>query len=117
MVHLPVTCCKLKYFHILDSVSVDSCSNHSGCPVAEFKVLLIGEHGVGKTALLLRHLTGEFFQGGEAAKSRLATWQRKWKGIKLSTFFCFFFDCPLRSKSLFDVWMDFTYRKKLVVTS
>ena len=87
MVHLPVTCCKLKYFQILDSVSVDSCSNHSGCPVAEFKVLLIGEHGVGKTALLLRHLTGEFFQGGEAAKSRLATWQRKWKGIKLSTFF------------------------------
>lgn len=69
-----------KYVQILDSVSVDSCSNHSGCLVAEFKVLLIGEHGVGKTALLLRHLTGEFFQGG-AAKSGLATWQRKWKGI------------------------------------
>ncbi len=54
--------------------------------MAEFNVLLIGEHGVGKTALLLRHLTGEFFQGGEAAKLGLVTWQQEWEGIQVSLF-------------------------------
>ncbi|CAJ1406033.1 unnamed protein product [Effrenium voratum] len=31
-------------------------------PAAEFKVLVLGAKGVGKSALLLRHLTGEFLQ-------------------------------------------------------
>lgn len=29
-------------------------------PVAEFKVVLIGDGGVGKTTFVKRHLTGEF---------------------------------------------------------
>lgn len=42
--------------------SLPSRSSRSAQVSVEFRVLLVGERGVGKTALLQRHLTGEFSQ-------------------------------------------------------
>ncbi len=37
----------------------DLCRNHDS-PVPEFKIILVGDGGVGKSSFIRKHLTGEF---------------------------------------------------------
>ncbi|CAE7257880.1 GSP1, partial [Symbiodinium pilosum] len=56
-----------------DSTSAIGLGKNSSRPVAEFKVLLIGDKAVGKSSFLLRHCTGEFVRSGAARDTEVVS--------------------------------------------